>query len=737
MTAINRREQQKDSMFTLTGPDRIHPGNAGHMAMAWLFLKAQGMAGKVVADVRLDAAGGKLLKAENSTVKAIDTANGQLSFDYLAKSLPFPFDSTARVFENPQKQYEVLKVIPFTEEMNREMLAVGGLAKDKRYELLIDGTPVGIWTGDEFKQGINLALVSSTPQYRQAKQVAELNLQYREYEQKLRAYYWLQANFFKKHHMLFQDDQAAYDSAAVSKEWAVDSKVGNYAEARKNEVRAQWRKAMQDIVDRIYTINKPVVHRFVIREKKERQLYLSNALQSRMVVQQNKPIRVWGIAARNQPVKVQASWLSTTTKVTADTAGRFMAILDVPPAKKGNYTSYHLTVVAAGDTVTLDSLLIGDLWFCSGQSNMQFPLHEDTNATKEIPLANYPHIRLLRADLNFSATPIDEFKGHWELCTPESAKHFSAVGYSFGRELFRQLDIPIGLIFSGIGASTAQAYVPQDVLAQDTMLNRVYLQPYLQSEKSREKIDGGFSFEKVTRPFLLYNAMIHPFRHLSIKGFCWYQGESNRMERASYTHLTQVLIEAWRKNFAQGPLPFYYVQVAPFFYDKEDPTLNDYAFFREAQANITSLNNVGMVVTMDVGEAKDLHPKNKLPIGWRLAQLALNRTYAKLNVPCEGPTYQHMEIKKNKVVIHFRPSSVASGLQTNDGRPPAHFTIAGADRVFHPAQAVIEGNTIVVHSPKVKKPVAVRYAFTNYPVTNLENKAHFPAVSFRTDNFAE
>lgn len=467
------------------------------------------------------------------------------------------------------------------------------------------------------------------------------------------------------------------------------------------------------------------------------QLKLSNALQDKMVVQQNKPFKVWGTAGNGSMVKVQTDWLKTVTEVTADNNGNFVAIIDVPAAKKDDYSTHQITVSSAGETVKLDSLLIGDLWFCSGQSNMQFSLREDTNAAKEVPQANYPYIRLLRADLNFSAAPLDEFKGKWEICAPESAKKFSAVGYSFGKELFNQLHIPIGLIFSGIGASAAQAFVPQDVLKEDTMLNRVYLQPYLNSDKSKEKIDGGFSFEKVTRPFLLYNAMIHPFRNLSIKGFCWYQGESNRMERASYTRLTQAMIEAWRKNFSQGSLPFYYVQVAPFFYDKEDPLLNDYAFFREAQENIARLNNTGMVVTMDVGEAKDLHPKNKLPIGWRLAQLALNRTYGKLNIPFEGPAYDYMETKADKAIIHFTASSVASGLQTNNGKPPAYFMIAGADKVFHPAVATIQGNTIIVYSSKVKKPEAVRYAFTNYPVTNLENKAHFPAVPFRTDDFTE
>jgi lysophospholipase L1-like esterase len=268
MTTINKRGQTRDSMFTLTGPDRIHPGNAGHMVMAWLFLKAQGMAGQVVADVCLNAKNGKLIRAVNSTITNVKTMNGQLSFDYLAKSLPFPSDSIARVFENSQKQYEALDVIPFTKEMNQELLTVTGLAKDKRYELSIDGNAVGTWTGYAFTKGINIAIISSTPQYKQAQEIAALNLQYREYEQKLRAYYWLQVNYFKKHNMLFRDDQTAMDSVAVSQEWGVGSKKDNYAEARKKEKRAQWQQSMQEIVDRIYTINKPAVHHFLITENK-------------------------------------------------------------------------------------------------------------------------------------------------------------------------------------------------------------------------------------------------------------------------------------------------------------------------------------------------------------------------------------------------------------------------------------------------------------------------------------
>jgi sialate O-acetylesterase len=350
--------------------------------------------------------------------------------------------------------------------------------------------------------------------------------------------------------------------------------------------------------------------------------------------------------------------------------------------------------------------------------------------------ANYPHIRLLSADLNFSNQALDTFRGRWRVCRPATAKDFSAVGYSFGRDLYKALNIPVGLVFSGIGASAAQAYVPQDVLAADTMLNRVYLAPYMASEKSREKIDGGFSFEKVTRPFLLYNAMIAPFRHMGMRGICWYQGESNRMERGTYTHLMHEMIRSWRKEFGRPDLPFYYVQVAPYFYENNDSTLADYAFFREAQEKISELNNTAMVVTMDVGEARDLHPKNKIPIGHRLAYTALNRTYGRLDTAYRGPIFHHLEVSGNKALVYFQPGT-AEALTTNDGMAPRHFFIAGEDRRFYEASAVIRENMIQLHSPRVKAPVAVRYAFTNFPVTNLENGKGLPAVPFRTDDFAE
>ena len=474
-----------------------------------------------------------------------------------------------------------------------------------------------------------------------------------------------------------------------------------------------------------------------LRAQAAQRLMLNSILQTNMVMQQNKPFKVWGYAPAGETVSILADWIKTPVRVIADAENRFLGIIAVPEVKKGDFTRHKLTVSSGNESVVLDNLLIGETWICSGQSNMQFGMKETIDSAVEISAANYPNIRLFSAGLNFSNEPTDSIKGNWKLCTPATVKDFSAVAYHFGRELYQSLNIPIGIIFTGIGASAAQAFVPKDVLAADPMLDSVYLEPYLKSPRSKEKMNRGFSFEKVTRPFLLYNAIIHPFTNLSIAGFTWYQGEANRMERESYTRVTQAMIQSWRKNFGQGNLPFYYVQVAPFWYDKPDSTLADYAFFREAQDAISTLSNTSMVLTMDVGEARNLHPKNKKPVGVRLAKTALNRSYGMLNVSYKGPHYDYVRFDRKKAIIQFQPETVITGLSTNDGSAPRFFTVAGEDKVFYPAVAEIIGNAVVLVSQKVKKPVAVRYAFTNFAVTNLQNKEGFPALPFRTDNWEE
>ncbi len=466
-------------------------------------------------------------------------------------------------------------------------------------------------------------------------------------------------------------------------------------------------------------------------------LSFADPLGDHMVVQQNQPFKVWGKAMPGEEVMISADWLSAEITVRAEENGDFMGIVSVPAVKKGDFSKHWISISSNEDEKKLEDLLIGDVWICSGQSNMQFGLNEVPNAEEEIAKADYPNMRLFYAGLNFSNEPLMHISGEWKVCDSASVKKFSAVAYFFGQKLHEDLNIPIGIVFTGIGASAAQAYVPQNVLDADPILDSVYLQPYLQSERSKEEIDGGFSFEKVTRPFLLYNAVIYPFTGLSISGFCWYQGESNRHERETYTQLMYAMIGSWRDAFSQGNLPFYYVQVAPFFYDVEDPTLADYAFFREAQEAISALGNTEMVVTMDVGESKDLHPKNKKPIGIRLAKTALNRYYGFLDIDYQGPSFQSVDFEGDEALITFKPESVKSGLMTNDGQAPKHFQLAGKDHTFYPAEAEIVGHKVKLNAKQVNKPVAVRYAFTNYPVTNLENEEELPAVPFRSDDWPE
>ncbi|GHE35757.1 sialate O-acetylesterase [Sphingobacterium griseoflavum] len=466
-------------------------------------------------------------------------------------------------------------------------------------------------------------------------------------------------------------------------------------------------------------------------------LKLSSMLQSKMVVQQNRPIRVWGEAAKGAMVSVKADWLTTPVIVQADDQGAFLAILDVPSVQGDPFAAHWLRVESGGEHIQLDSLLIGDVWLCSGQSNMQFSLQEDYDAAQGIAKADRPEIRLFNASLNFSDSPLDSLGGTWEICSPEFAKKFSAAGFYLASRLSDSLRYPIGVIFSGIGASAAQAYVPKWELANNPVLNKQYLEPYLSSSRSKEVIDGSFSFEKVTRPYLLYNAMIHPLRHLAIKGICWYQGESNHEEREHFSLLMESLVRTWRTSFRQGELPFYFIQIAPYGHEGKDKSNRVDAFFREAQQKLCALNNVEMVVSMDVGDANDLHPKRKRLLGERLADIALNRLYGHRDQTYRGPTYNFVQFNKGKAIVNYTPTGLEGGLKTNDGSVPAYFELAGEDRVFHAATAKITGNSVEVSSKKVSKPVALRYAFTNDAVTNLENGAGFPAVPFRTDQWQE
>jgi lysophospholipase L1-like esterase len=261
MTEITLQQQRADSTFTLTGSDRIHPGNAGHFVMAWLFLKQQGLAGKPVADVVIDATAKKVQRSENCQLTALTVAPGDIRVDYLAGSLPFPQDSIPRMWDNPQRQADALNVIPFNEEMNREMLTVHGLGSGN-FSVTIDGEPIGKWTGAQLSAGINLALLKNTPEYEQAMSVLWLNEERMALESKLRAYYWLQYEYFKGAGFYLADNAKAMDSLKVTaqKNWAVASKKDNYRAARYAAVRAGWQKQMDVLVEEIYKVNQPRKH---------------------------------------------------------------------------------------------------------------------------------------------------------------------------------------------------------------------------------------------------------------------------------------------------------------------------------------------------------------------------------------------------------------------------------------------------------------------------------------------
>ncbi|RYZ97025.1 MAG: sialate O-acetylesterase, partial [Sphingobacteriaceae bacterium] len=427
-------------------------------------------------------------------------------------------------------------------------------------------------------------------------------------------------------------------------------------------------------------------------------LKTANLFQSNMVVQQNKPFAIWGNGKPGGQVTIKADWNNKQTVATVAADGKWKGAVDVPKATPGDFKPHTLVITTGKETVTLTNLLIGEVWVASGQSNMQMALKGDKGKDsgtvdweQEVPKANYPNIRFFYVDLNFAAIPIDQVNGKWVASTPETAGKFSAVAYYFAREVFNKTKLPVGIVLSNIGASTGQAWTSRKVIEADTVLYNKYLKDYDASPKSKEVINGGFSFEKVTRPTLLYNAMIHPLAGLSIKGFLWYQGEFNRNDKNKYTRLLTAMIKGWRSDFGQGDLPFYLVQVPSYYWNNEDPKAFDYAIFREAQARVrAAVKNTEMVVTTDDPDApRNLHPRRKKPIGQRLGYIALNKDYKKRDVHYLGPQLKSVKIKEGKVTISYHKKTVDGGLTTADKKAPAEFFIAGADQVFYPAQATV------------------------------------------------
>ncbi len=450
-----------------------------------------------------------------------------------------------------------------------------------------------------------------------------------------------------------------------------------------------------------------------------------------MVVQRDKPLVIWGQAPALMSVSINCSWNAQTFTTTSDASGNWSTTI---PASPLNAAPQTIILEANGyQTVTLTNILLGDVWLCSGQSNMAMPLDSVApftgvlNFRSEIAAANYPEIRMLNIAEDSRTSPLNKlsYPATWSVCSPATAASESAVAYYFAQKLQTTLNVPIGIIVSAVNGSYCQDWANVAAIRGVPALSG-----YLAGSSA------------------YYNGMISPLTRLAIKGFVWYQGENNQHDIpvSNYTILNSALISGWRQQFNQPDAGFYYTQLTPFAedYNKTTPpggdTTSDYlAMFREAQANIRiASTGAAMAVTMDVGEAANHHPRNKKPVGERLALLALNGSYGQ-SVACTGPQYASFTASQYIVTVNFK-AGTANGLSTLSNTPLAqHFFVAGTDHVFRWAPASIVGNTIVIKAPPATPlPVqAVRYAFTNAPITNLQNSDGLPAEPFRSDNWGQ
>ena len=463
-----------------------------------------------------------------------------------------------------------------------------------------------------------------------------------------------------------------------------------------------------------------------------------------MVLQQGMTVPIWGWSSKeDETVTVTFRDQKVSTKVKD---GKWMARLK---SLKASSAPESLTVSSDSGSVTLTNVLVGEVWVASGQSNMEFGLRGSFESTNDIARAANSNIRLFTVPKLKAESPTNNVPASWLECNPQSAANFSAVAYYFGRDLQKARGVPVGLIHTSWGGSPAEVWMSEPVLQSNPRYKREILDSYApQGERFKEQVAqfekeqaearrAGQAFTKRRptapwRPTELYNGMIAPLVPLAIKGAIWYQGESNAGRAEQYRTLFADMIRNWRHDWAEGDFTFLEVQLAPFMKIKEQPADSSWAELREAQLLATKvLPKVGMAVITDVGEENDIHPKKKEPVGARLAVAARGIAYGE-KIEFSGPVYKSMKVRDDKVVLSF--DHVGQGLEARGGALKG-FSICGDDHKFVWALADIQDNTVVVSSPNVSKPVAVRFGWADYPVVNLWNRNGLPATPFRTDDF--
>lgn len=471
----------------------------------------------------------------------------------------------------------------------------------------------------------------------------------------------------------------------------------------------------------VFAANVFPLHGFV-----EAEVQLPRLVSSGMVLQRDSEVTLWGWAAPAESVRIKGDWLADELTVVASATGEWQTKL-----RTGKDSSPHQISIRGTNEKTLTDIRFGEVWIASGQSNMEMPLRKVSgaytgvlNGGDEIAQAKHPLIRLFQVGNFASKEPVEDAQFgnehygippaecRWRACSPETVANFSSTAYFFARELHRHLDVPIGVVDASWGATNAEAWTPRNTLSKlgyDSELKLEEQQPQDPNQKL---------------PSRLYNGMIAPLTNMTIRGVIWYQGEGNCSRADQYRELFTSMIGSWRKEWS-AEFPFYFVQIAPYRY----PKLNS-AFLREAQTESLELANTGMVCTLDIGDIKDIHPKNKQEVGRRLALLALEREYRE-RVDGSGPLFREFKREGDALRIFF--DRAENGLRTRDGRPPAEFQIANADHKWFTATARIDNGTVVVSSPRVQRPTAVRHAFTNTAQPNLTDGSGLPATSFRTD----
>ena len=492
------------------------------------------------------------------------------------------------------------------------------------------------------------------------------------------------------------------------------------------------------------------------------ELRLPSIFGSHMVLQQQQPNRVWGWADTGDKIAVTIAGQRKTA--TADSEGRWQVTLDAIEVG-----GPHRMVISGDNQIELDNVMVGEVWICSGQSNMAWPVQRANDPDLETLTANFPNIRLISVPQVGTQEPQNDFDGRWQLCTPQTVEQFSAVGYFFGRQLHQTLNVPIGLIDNAWGGSAAEAWINRDVLEADERFEPLMahwkgMEERFNSGRAEEEFQQQLAaWEKRAdearkagkavprrprrntmmtgnqRPANIYNGVLRPTIGYGIRGAIWYQGESNASRAYQYRDLFPLMIQNWRNEWKQGDFPFYWVQLADFRQERPQPAGSDWAELREAQTmTMDKLPNTGEAVILNLGEASDIHPKNKQDVAKRLARWALARQYGFDNLVHRSPRYRSMEKRDGRILVTF--AHVGGGLDTFDVNDPRGFTIAGDDQVFHPASAQIVGqgvgrSQIEVWSDAVGDPVAVRYAWADNPVSNVQNVEGLPLTPFRTDQW--